>query len=135
MDLSADPPRRVPVRLWLRLILGQWLLQLSAGLVGVLSFLFAAFLKHGPEDPPLPLVGSILVIGCIPLIGVGIGRARRVLYMLREGTRTESGTLVDPREEQKPLEPASVPKAGFIEPLFLLPLVAVAGMVALIARS
>ncbi|HSD90212.1 MAG TPA: hypothetical protein VLB44_21925 [Kofleriaceae bacterium] len=135
MERLADPPRRVPVRLWLRLVLGQWLVQLSAGLIGVLSFLFAALLTHGPDDPPLPLVGSILVIGCIPLFGVGLGRARRVLYMLRKGRETDAGALVDPQGEQKTILVADIPRPGFVLHLLVLPLGAVAGMVALIVRS
>jgi hypothetical protein len=134
MDLSTDPPRRVDVRLWLRLVLGQWLVQLSMGLIGVLSFLFAAFLEHGPDDPPLPLVGSILVIGCIPLFGVGLGRARRVLYMLRRGKR-EGDTLVDPLGEQKTISVGDVPRTGFVLHLVVLPLVALAGIIALGVRS
>lgn len=134
MERLADPPRRVPARLWLRLVLGQWLIQLSVGLIGVLSFLFAAFMKQGPDDPPLPLVGSILVIGCFPLFGVGLGRARRVLYMFRKG-RQIGDTLEDPHGEQKPLEIAAIPRPGFVAHLLVLPAFAVAGMVALALAS
>jgi hypothetical protein len=135
MERLTDPPRRVPARLWLRLVLGQWLVQLSMGLIGVLSFLFAAFLEHGPDDPPLPLVGSILVIGCIPLYGVGLGRARRVLYMFRKGRVTDDGMLVDPQGEQTSINVRDLPRPGFVLHLLVLPLVAVAGMIALILRA
>lgn len=126
----ARASRRVPVRLWLRLMLGQWLVQICAAIVGAGSFAFAHFVSPGPDDPPAPLVAGILVIGCFPVILVGIGRARRVLYMLRTAPLVD-GNYKDPVGEQADLPATQVPEPGFIAPLFVLPLFALAGVVAL----
>jgi hypothetical protein len=126
----ATASRRVPIRMWLRLMLGPWLVQLSAAIIGAGSFAFAFALSHDPEDPPMPLVAGILLIGCFPLIAVGIHRGRRILYMLRRG-RLDGERYQDPLGEQPDLPLSAVPDPGFIPSLFVLPACALAGVVAL----
>ena len=100
------------MRLWLRYVLGNPLIQISCAIVALGSFAFAALLTTGPNDPPKPLVAGMLVIGCFPIIAVGVMRGQR--------TRTERAK-------------AGTADAGTFWLPLLAPLAALAGVVALAA--
>jgi hypothetical protein len=97
---------------WIRYVIGQALIQISCGVVAAGSFAFATFFEQGPNDPPRPLVAGILLIGCFPIIAVGVMRGQRTLR-----DRMKSG---------------DVSARGFWL-TFLLPLAALAGVIALAA--
>lgn len=102
------------MRLWLRYVLGNPLIQISCAIVAAGSFAFARFLTAGPNDPPKPLVAGILAIGVFPVIAVGVMRGHRRL-----------------RDAQK----AGTASASTVHVAFALlaPLAALAGVVALAA--
>jgi len=145
MVTVGESRRRVPPRLWVRVVLGQTMLQVTAALIGMLGFAAALFLPHGgPEDPPLAIVGFIVLLGYMPVIAVAMFRAHRILHMLRRGRLSADGrTLDDPTGEQAASELAKMPGSPSIdeqnriivptlvvEPLVLLPLAGLAGIVA-----
>lgn len=144
MKLAAAP-RRIPLRLWLFLVFGQWLTQMGAVIVGACSLALAFVLPHGPDDPPIWLASFILAIGCFPLFAVAALRAHRSLAMLRRGREEADGKLHDPVEElpdmpidQLPGNPIVtdtgelVGRQKYVPLLLVLPLAAVAGIVALV---
>ena len=97
MKQLADAPRRVPLKLWLQLVFGQWLMQMGAVIVGVFSLVLAFLLPRGPQDPPIWLASFILTIGCFPLFAVAGLRAYRSLRLLRHGKHAR-GRLVAKKE-------------------------------------
>jgi hypothetical protein len=142
----AAAPRRVPTTLWLYLVFGQWLMQMGAIIVGACSLALAFVLPHGPDDPPIWLASFILSIGCFPLFAVGALRAHRSLAMLGRGREEADGMLHDPVEELPAMPIDKLPgnpiisetgelvaRQKFVPLLLVLPLAAVAGIVALIA--
>jgi hypothetical protein len=89
---------RVPLRLWLQLVFGQWLMQMGAVIVGACSLALAFVLPRGPEDPPIWLASFILAIGCFPLFAVAWLRAHRTLRLLqhgREATARKAGKYIE----------------------------------------
>ena len=100
------------MRLWLRYVLGNPLIQISCAVVALGSFAFAQLLTAGPNDPPKPLVAGILVIGCFPIIAVGVMRGQRT-----RAEHVKAGTA----------------KPGLFWLALLAPLAALAGVVALAA--
>jgi hypothetical protein len=80
----------VSTRVWLHLVLGQMLMQVGLALIAGCSLVLGFVLPHGPEDPPLWLATFILVLGCFPVLAVAMLRARRSLFMLRQGRQVSA---------------------------------------------